>query len=87
MLVTTLTKRMAEDLTEYYAEIGVKCRYLHSDIDTLERVKILRELRLGEFDVLIGINLLREGLDLPEVVPGRHPRRRQGRLSCAPAAL
>jgi excinuclease ABC subunit B len=67
VLVTTLTKRMAEDLTEYYAEIGVKCRYLHSDIDTLERVKILRELRLGEFDVLIGINLLREGLDLPEV--------------------
>jgi excinuclease ABC subunit B len=58
---------MAEDLTEYYAEIGVRCRYLHSDIDTLERVKILRELRLGEFDVLIGINLLREGLDLPEV--------------------
>ncbi|MGH9392183.1 MAG: helicase-related protein, partial [Vicinamibacteria bacterium] len=67
VLVTTLTKRMAEDLTEYYAEIGVRCRYLHSDIDTLERVKILRELRLGEFDVLIGINLLREGLDLPEV--------------------
>jgi excinuclease ABC subunit B len=67
VLVTTLTKRMAEDLTEYYAEIGVKCRYLHSDIDTLERVKILRELRLGDFDVLIGINLLREGLDLPEV--------------------
>jgi excinuclease ABC subunit B len=67
VLVTTLTKRMAEDLTEYYAEIGVKCRYLHSDIDTLERVKILRELRMGEFDVLIGINLLREGLDLPEV--------------------
>ncbi len=67
VLVTTLTKRMAEDLTEYYAEIGVRCRYLHSDIDTLERVKILRELRLGDFDVLIGINLLREGLDLPEV--------------------
>ncbi|MGH9325042.1 MAG: excinuclease ABC subunit UvrB [Vicinamibacteria bacterium] len=67
VLVTTLTKRMAEDLTEYYAEIGVRCRYLHSDIDTLERVRILRELRLGEFDVLIGINLLREGLDLPEV--------------------
>jgi len=67
VLVTTLTKRMAEDLTEYYAELGVKCRYLHSDIDTLERVKILRELRLGDFDVLIGINLLREGLDLPEV--------------------
>jgi excinuclease ABC subunit B len=67
VLVTTLTKRMAEDLTDYYAEIGVRCRYLHSDIDTLERVRILRELRLGEFDVLIGINLLREGLDLPEV--------------------
>jgi excinuclease ABC subunit B len=67
ILVTTLTKRMAEDLTEYYTELGVRCRYLHSDIDTLERVKILRDLRLGEFDVLIGINLLREGLDLPEV--------------------
>jgi excinuclease ABC subunit B len=58
---------MAEDLTEYYTELGVRCRYLHSDIDTLERVKILRELRMGEFDVLVGINLLREGLDLPEV--------------------
>jgi len=67
VLVTTLTKRMAEDLTEYYAELGVRVRYLHSDIDTLERVEILRELRQGEFDVLIGINLLREGLDLPEV--------------------
>ncbi|HXV61689.1 MAG TPA: excinuclease ABC subunit UvrB, partial [Vicinamibacteria bacterium] len=67
VLVTTLTKRMAEDLTEYYTELGVKCRYLHSDIDTLERMQILRDLRLGEFDVLIGINLLREGLDLPEV--------------------
>ena len=67
VLVTTLTKRMAEDLTDYYAELGVRCRYLHSDIDTLERVKILRDLRLGEFDVIIGINLLREGLDLPEV--------------------
>ena len=67
VLVTTLTKRMAEDLTEYYTELGVRCRYLHSDIDTLERVKILRDLRLGEFDALIGINLLREGLDLPEV--------------------
>ncbi len=67
VLVTTLTKRMAEDLTEYYTELDVRCRYLHSDIDTLERVKILRDLRLGEFDVLIGINLLREGLDLPEV--------------------
>ena len=67
VLVTTLTKRMAEDLSEYYHELGVRCRYLHSDIDTLERVQVLRSLRLGEFDVLIGINLLREGLDLPEV--------------------
>jgi len=67
VLVTTLTKRMSEDLAEYYAEVGVKCRYLHSEIETLERVKILRDLRKGEFDVLIGINLLREGLDLPEV--------------------
>ncbi len=67
VLVTTLTKRMAEDLTEYYTEVGVRCRYLHSEVETLERVKILRDLRKGEFDVLIGINLLREGLDLPEV--------------------
>ena len=67
VLVTTLTKRMAEDLTEYLAEHGVRVRYLHSDIDTVERVEILRGLRLGEFDVLVGINLLREGLDLPEV--------------------
>ena len=67
VLVTTLTKRMAEDLSEYYSEVGVKCRYMHSEIETLERVKILRDLRKGEFDVLIGINLLREGLDLPEV--------------------
>ncbi len=67
VLVTTLTKRMAEDLTEYYADLGVKVKYLHSDIDTLDRVDILRDLRLGKFDVLIGINLLREGLDLPEV--------------------
>ncbi len=67
VLVTTLTKRMAEDLSEYYHELGIRCRYLHSDIDTLERVQLLRSLRLGEFDVLIGINLLREGLDLPEV--------------------
>jgi len=67
VLVTTLTKRMAEDLTQYYQELGVRVRYLHSDIDTLERVEILRDLRLGAFDVLIGINLLREGLDLPEV--------------------
>ncbi|MEZ8739063.1 excinuclease ABC subunit UvrB [Photobacterium swingsii] len=67
VLVTTLTKRMAEDLTEYLAEHGVKVRYLHSDIDTVERVEIIRDLRLGEFDVLVGINLLREGLDMPEV--------------------
>ncbi len=67
VLVTTLTKRMAEDLAEYFSEVGVRCRYLHSEIETLERVRILRSLRRGEFDVLIGINLLREGLDLPEV--------------------
>lgn len=67
VLVTTLTKKMAEDLTDYYINLGIKCRYLHSDIDTIERIKILRDLRLGEFDVLIGVNLLREGLDLPEV--------------------
>ncbi|MGX0118867.1 excinuclease ABC subunit UvrB [Corynebacterium otitidis] len=67
VLVTTLTKRMAEDLTDYFLENGIKVRYLHSDIDTLERVELLRQLRLGEFDVLVGINLLREGLDLPEV--------------------
>src|SRR6476619_979641 len=67
VLVTTLTKRMAEDLTAYYQELGVKVRYLHSDIDTLERIEILRDLRRGAFDVLVGINLLREGLDLPEV--------------------
>jgi excinuclease ABC subunit B len=66
-LVTTLTKRMAEDLCEYYTELGIRVRYLHSEIDTLERVKILRDLRRGDFDVLIGVNLLREGLDLPEV--------------------
>ncbi|MBT8450617.1 MAG: excinuclease ABC subunit UvrB [Deltaproteobacteria bacterium] len=67
VLVTTLTKRMAEDLTEYYGELGVRVRYLHSDVNTLDRVDILRDLRRGEFDVLVGINLLREGLDLPEV--------------------
>jgi excinuclease ABC subunit B len=67
VLVTTLTKRMAEELTEYLAEHGVKVRYLHSEVDTVERVEIIRDLRLGEFDVLVGINLLREGLDLPEV--------------------
>jgi excinuclease ABC subunit B len=67
VLVTTLTKRMSEDLTEYYSEMGVKCRYMHSEIDTLERVRLLKDLRKGEYDVLIGVNLLREGLDLPEV--------------------
>jgi excinuclease ABC subunit B len=67
VLVTTLTKRMAEDLTEYYGELNLKVRYLHSDIETLERIEIIRELRKGSFDVLVGINLLREGLDIPEV--------------------
>jgi excinuclease ABC subunit B len=67
VLVTTLTKRMAEDLANYYAEVGVRCRYMHSEIETLERIRLLRDLRKGEYDVLIGINLLREGLDLPEV--------------------
>jgi len=67
VLVTTLTKKMAEDLTEYLLELGVRVRYLHSEVDTIERIEILRDLRLGEFDVLVGINLLREGLDLPEV--------------------
>ncbi len=67
VLVTTLTKRMAEDLAEYYSEVGVRCAYLHSEVSTLDRIKILRDLRRGEYDVLIGVNLLREGLDLPEV--------------------
>jgi excinuclease ABC subunit B len=67
VLVTTLTKRMAEDLSGYYTEVGVRCRYMHSEIETLERVRLLRDLRKGEYDVLVGINLLREGLDLPEV--------------------
>src|SRR5262249_30111359 len=67
VLVTTLTKKMAEDLTGYLLEYGIKVRYLHSEIDTLERIQIVRELRLGEYDVLVGVNLLREGLDLPEV--------------------
>ena len=67
MLVTTLTKKMAEDLTDYLVEMGIRVRYLHSEVDTLQRIEILRDLRLGEFDVLVGINLLREGLDLPEV--------------------
>jgi excinuclease ABC subunit B len=67
VLVTTLTKRMAEDLTDYLLENGIRVRYLHSDVDTVERVEIIRDLRLGTFDVLVGINLLREGLDIPEV--------------------
>ena len=67
MLVTTLTKKMAEDLTDYLLELGVRVRYLHSEVDTIQRIEIIRDLRLGEFDVLVGINLLREGLDLPEV--------------------
>ena len=67
MLVTTLTKKMAEDLTEYLTGVGIKVRYMHHDIDTIERMEIIRDLRLGEFDVLVGINLLREGLDIPEV--------------------
>ena len=67
ILVTTLTKRMAEELTQYLGEVGIKVRYLHSDVETLERIEIIRDLRLGVFDVLVGINLLREGLDLPEV--------------------
>ena len=67
MLITTLTKKMSEDLTDYLLEAGVKARYLHSEIDTLERIQIIRDLRLGEYDVLVGVNLLREGLDLPEV--------------------
>ena len=66
ILVTTLTKKMAEDLTEYLHENGLKVRYMHSDIDTLERIEIIRDLRMGVFDILVGINLLREGLDIPE---------------------
>ena len=66
-LVTTLTKRMAEELTSYLSKVNIRCRYIHSDVDTLERVEIMQDLRLGRFDVLVGVNLLREGLDLPEV--------------------
>ena len=80
VLVTTLTKKMSEDLTDYLLEMGFRVRYLHSEVDTLERIQIIRQLRLGEYDVLVGVNLLREGLDLPEVSPGRDPRRRQGGL-------
>lgn len=75
VLVTTLTKKMAEDLTEYLGNYGIKCRYMHFSIETIERMELLRDLRLGVFDVLIGINLLREGLDLPEVSLGRDSRR------------
>ncbi|MEZ5138630.1 MAG: excinuclease ABC subunit UvrB [Acidimicrobiales bacterium] len=78
VLVTTLTKKMSEDLTDYLLELGVKVRYLHSEVDTIQRIEILRDLRTGEFDVLVGINLLREGLDLPGGLARRHPRCRQG---------
>ena len=80
VLVTTLTKKMAEDLTDYLLEHKIRTRYLHSEVDTLQRIQLLRELRMGEYDVLVGINLLREGLDLPEVSLRRHPGRRQGGL-------
>ena len=79
-LVTTLTKKMSEDLTEYLLEHGFRVRYLHSEVDTIERIQIIRDLRLGEYDVLVGVNLLREGLDIPEVGARRDPRRRQGGL-------
>ena len=95
-LVTTLTKRMSEDLTEYVHEQGIRVRYMHSDIETLERIEIIRDLRLGAFDVLIGINLLREGLDIPECAWWRSwtrtrrgssgARRRWSRPSAAPPA-
>ena len=83
VLVTTLTKKMAEDLTDYLIEMGIRVRYLHSEVDTIQRIEIVRDLRLGEFDVLVGINLLREGLDLPEVSWSRSstPTRR---ASCDP---
>ena len=80
-LVTVLTKRMAEDLTEYLHDNAIKVRYMHSDIDTIERIEIIRDLRLGVFDVLVGINLLREGLDIPECALVADARRRQGRVS------
>jgi excinuclease ABC subunit B len=85
VLITTLTKRMAEQLTDYLSDNGVKVRYLHSDIDTVERVEILRDLRLGSFDVLVGINLLREGLDIPRCRWWRSwmPTRK---ASCGPSA-
>ena len=81
VLVTTLTKRLAEDLSRYLEEQGVRCKWLHSELDAIERVTILRELREGAFDALVGVNLLREGLDLPEVSMVCDPRRRQGRIS------
>ena len=80
VLVTTLTKKMSEDLTDYLLEMGFRVRYLHSEIDTLERIQIIRDLRLGEYDVLVGVNLLREGLDLPGGLARGDPRRRQGGL-------
>ena len=80
MLVTTLTKRMAEDLAEYYSEVGVRCAYMHSEVSTLDRVKILRDLRRGDYDVLIGVNLLREGLDLAGGFAGRDSGCRQRRI-------
>ncbi len=80
VLVTTLTKRMAESLTSYLRELEIRVEYLHSDVETLERIKLIRGLRTGEFDVLVGINLLREGLDMPESLPGRHSRCGQGGL-------
>ena len=80
VLVTTLTKRMAEDLTDYFSDHGIKVRYLHSDIDTVERVEIIRDLRLGKFDVLVGINLLRGGPGYPGSIAGSHTGCRQGRL-------
>jgi excinuclease ABC subunit B len=80
VLVTTLTKRMAEELNDFLGRNGVKCKYIHSDVETLERIEILRQLRLGMFDVLVGVNLLREGLDLPEVSLGGRAGCRQGRL-------
>ena len=80
VLITTLTKRMAEDLTDYLEENGIRTRYMHSDVDTVERTEIIRDLRLGNFDVLVGINLLREGLDIPEVSLGSNIRCRQRRF-------
>ncbi len=84
VLVTTLTKRMAEELAEYLLNNNVRCTYIHSDVDTLERVKIMDDLRQGVYDVLIGVNLLREGLDLPEVSSRRYPRCRQRRIPPLP---